>query len=156
MVYSNLVMPFKLVDGNIISFVVGGVQFVQSPPSTVYYPPPGFPGKTAVICATDTAANITWVEDESEALLNPITYNISRVSDRKSTMYITAAFIKSRPLVGINLLTTYFRCKAGAVTTRPFTFQKGGNACKQLCMYEYRQRIISSTLTFEMLYTRVT
>ena len=110
-----------------VSFVVGSVQFVQSPPSTVYYPPPGSPaaGKT-VICATDTNANISWITNTGEPL-SPTIYNISEVSDRNSTMHITAAFINSNRDVGFTLLTKRFQCEAGTVTTSLFKFQEGGN-----------------------------
>ena len=109
---------------NVLS-IAGSVQFVQSPPAVVYYPPPGFPGKT-VVCATNTSANIIWVTKKGDHL-NQTIYNISQVSDRNSTMYITAAFIVSDDTIAATLGFHEIHCEAGAVKTSGFRFKEGGN-----------------------------
>jgi hypothetical protein len=111
--------------------VTGSVHFVQSPPTTVYIPPPGFHGKT-VVCSTNAAANITWIVDDRylKQNLDPIAFNITQVNATTSTMYLTEEFVFSSSERIFALLKTNLFCKTGTnETSNKFTFDIGGKLC---------------------------
>jgi hypothetical protein len=107
--------------------MTSSVHFVQSPPRTVYIPPRGFHGKT-IVCSTNAAANITWIVDDDflKQNLDPIAFNITRVNDTTSTMYLTAEFVFSNKERSFALLDKELFCKTGTnETSNDFTFDRG-------------------------------
>ena len=100
------------------------VGFVEAPQGIVYYPPPGLPGKI-VRCRTNVTADIDWVSDTA-GKLNPNQFNITKVSDTTSAMYLTSEFIKSDFIVGGTLTLVNLHCEAGGSKSTSFIFDAGG------------------------------
>ena len=105
--------------------------FLEAPSGVVYYPPTGHLGK-AVVCRTNEAADITWVST-LHGSLDATTFNITRVSDTKSVMYLTVEFIHLNPIIGGTLTTGSLHCFANGVKSSTFKIQEGSKERDFVC-----------------------
>ncbi|XP_062500387.1 receptor-type tyrosine-protein phosphatase F-like [Corticium candelabrum] len=103
----------------------GLLKFVEAPSGIVYYPPHPLPGKT-IVCKTDKAADISWVSDGRHGKLDENRFNITRVSDRESTMYLTEQFVEMDLIRAALLAISRVHCHAGGVNSSSFKFRLGG------------------------------
>ena len=109
----------------VLLLFVGLLKFVEAPSGIVYYPPHPLPGKT-IVCKTDKAADISWVSDGRHGKLDENRFNITRVSDRESTMYLTEQFVEMDLIRAALLAISRVHCHAGGVNSSSFKFRLGG------------------------------
>lgn len=114
--------------------VLGVLVFTEAPSGVVYYPPPRHAGKT-VLCKTNQAAVIMWF-NSLHGRLDPTIFNITRVSDTASAMYLTAKFIQSNPTIGGYLAVGDLHCAASGVNSSKFNFKEG-----RMIFYEFVSRL---------------
>jgi hypothetical protein len=99
----------------------GSLVFTIEPRETVYAPPNGFPGKI-VLCATNKPASIVWRYRDGQEL-DPVTYNITRLSANSSGLFLTYELLLIAPS---KFSRDDVHCETGNVSTRKFKFLAGG------------------------------
>jgi hypothetical protein len=99
------------------------LDFTLSPSGIVYFPPLHHPGK-AVVCQTNQASKIEWV-NSIFGVLNENEFNVTN-SDTTSTLYLTAEFIQKTPDRLGYLTGGEFWCSSDGKNSSHFQFRQGG------------------------------
>jgi hypothetical protein len=98
------------------------LDFTLSPSGIVYFPPLHHPGK-AVVCQTNQASKIEWV-NSIFGVLNENEFNVTN-SDTTSTLYLTAEFIQKTPDRLGYLTGGEFWCSSDGKNSSHFQFRQG-------------------------------